>query len=671
MQQFFPNSILYGGDYNPEQWSEDVWQEDMRLMKLANVNTLSINIFSWALLEPKPGYYQFDQLDRIMDMLQQHTIAADLATATASPPTWMSRIYPAMLPVTRNGERMSHGSRQHYCPNSPEYRRKAAELVQQLAERYASHPALKMWHINNEYGCHISECYCDNCAAAFRVWLQQRYATLDALNLAWGTNFWSQRYYDWIDIVPPRLTPTMHNPSQRLDYWRFMSDSLLGCYQLEADILRRATPNIPLTTNFMPGFKPIDGFSWAPHLDIASFDMYPANTDSRWATALQHDLMRSLKGQPHLIMELSTSQVNWMPQNPQKRPGRMRLHILQGIAHGANGAMFFQWRQSKAGAEKFHAAMVPHDGNEHGRVFQQVAQVGAELHRLAPEVAASNVHAQVALLMDWQNWWDIEYLPRPSDRLHYWEQLNTYYRELHRLNLSVDIVASTSDLSTYKLVIAPSLHLLRPGAAQNMEQFVERGGTLLTTFFSGIADENSHITTSGYPGPLRKLLGIYVEEIDPWTAKMTNMVKVNEGALQGEYPCTLWGEYIHLEGAQALGVFAHDYYADQPALTVHQFGQGHAYYLATQPDSELLAKLTQQLCHDAHVDPVLTSPEGVEVTKRVRSDGRSLYFLLNHTEQPQRLTLPAGTYTSLLDGKSVSGEVEIAAVDAMILSTDQ
>lgn len=669
MQHPFPNKLLYGGDYNPEQWTEDVWREDMRLMKQANVNMASINIFSWTLLEPKPDEYHFDQLDRIMDILANNNIAADLATGTASPPTWMSRLYPSMLPVTRDGKRMSHGSRQHYCPNSPDFRRKSAALVQRLAERYAKHPALTMWHLNNEYGCHTAQCYCDNCAEAFRVWLQDRYQSLEELNFAWWTNFWSQRYYDWDDILPPRLSPTHNNPGQVLDYWRFMNDSLLACYRTEEDILRAITPDIRLTTNLMVAFKPVDAFAWATHMDIVSFDMYPQPIITPASeTALSHDLMRSLKGgKPHLVMEQSPSQVNWMPQNPHKRPGRMRLHSMQALAHGADGVLFFQWRQSKAGAEMFHSAIVPHEGTEHNRIFQQAAQVGAELQQLSPHVAGSRITAQVALLMDWHNWWAVEYVPGPSDRLRYWEQLKSYYHALHEMNVAVDVVQPESDLSGYRLVIAPLLYMLRPGVAQNIEQFVEQGGTFLTTFFSGIVDQNDHVVLGGYPAELRKALGIHVEEFDPWTADMTNRVLVREGNLRGSYACTLWGDIIRLEGARAIGTFASDYHAGQPALTVNQFGQGRAYYIGTQGNEELLSRLVQELCKEAQVTSVLAAPRGVEVTKRVRADGRILYFILNHTEQKQQVTLPTGTYTSLLDGKQVQGIVEVDAVGVTVL----
>lgn len=668
MQDPFPSTILYGADYNPEQWPASTWLEDMHLMKMAHVNMVTINVFSWALLEPAPDVYSFEQLDRIMDMLAEHGIAADLATATATPPIWMSRMYPEMWPVTRDGRRLSYGSRQHYCPNSRDYRRKASALVRRLAERYGRHPALAMWHVNNEYGDHVKACYCDRCAVAFRNWLEVRYKTLDALNAAWSTSFWSQRYADWEDVIPPRLSPASNNPGQMLDYQHFISDSLLECYQLEANILREVTPSIPITTNFIASFKPLDYFHWARHIDVISFDIYPKNTTAPWENAFKHDLMRSLKdGQPHLVMEQTPGQLNWMAQNPQKRPGRIRLQSWQAVAHGADGVMYFQWRQSQGGAEKFHSAIVPHEGSVRGRIFQQAAQLGAELERIASTVIGSRIQAQVAIIMDWQNWWAVEYLPGPSDRLRYLEQIKLWYHALHRLNIAIDIVAPEHDLSQYRMVIAPLLYMLKSGVARNLERYVAAGGALLTTFFSGIVDMHDRVILGGYPGELRKLLGIYVEEFDPWTEEMSNEVIIPDGPLQGQYACDLWGEVVHLEGANALGVFASDYYAHGPALTANRFGAGMAYYLATQASDELAAKLAHMLCQQAGIELLMKVAEGLEVACRTHSDGRHVYFILNHNDSPARVTLPPRTFTSLLDGAELQGQVEIAERDVLIL----
>ncbi|WP_376796872.1 beta-galactosidase [Thermogemmatispora sp.] len=661
-------TLLYGADYNPEQWPESLWQEDMRLMKLAGLNMVSINIFSWALLEPALDHYDFSQLDRLMDLLAEHGIAADLGTATAAPPPWMCREYPDILPVTREGLRLSYGSRQHFCPNSKNYRREAAELVRQLALRYRRHPALRLWHVNNEYGCHVPACYCDNCAVAFRSWLQQRYGSLETLNEVWGTAFWGQRYGHWEEIIPPRLTPAQPSPGLCLDYQRFMSSSLLECFLNEARILREITPHVPVTTNFMAAFKPLDYFAWAPHLDVIAFDNYPARSTPPSEIAFVHDLMRSLRnGQPHLVMEQAPGPVNWRPQNPQRRPGELRLQSLQALARGADGVMYFQWRQSRAGAEKFHSAVVSHDGSEQARVFREVEEIGAELKQLAPLIAGSRVPAQAALLMDWENWWAVEYQPGPSDRLHYWDLLHAYYQPLYSLNVPVAVVSPDSNWQGYRLLVAPLLYLLRPGLAQKLEHFVAAGGTLLITFFSGIVDAYDRVVTGGYPAELRRLLGLRVSEFDPWSEEMSNTLVIEEGALQGRYACSLWGEVLELEGAQALGRFASDYYAGSPALTVHHFGQGRAYYLATQPEAPFLRRLLQQLCQEAGLAPVLEAPAGVEISRRVAADGRSFYFLLNHTRQEVTLSLPAGHFRRLPEGEIASGQQRLAPLSVLVL----
>ncbi|HBF40165.1 MAG TPA: beta-galactosidase, partial [Firmicutes bacterium] len=417
--------IFYGGDYNPEQWPESVWQEDMKLMREAGVNLVSISIFSWALLQPNEETYDFEWLDHLLDLLAQNGIDADLATATAAQPAWLSQKYPDVLPVSADGNRISYGSRQSYCPNSPSYKRLSQALVAKMAARYKSHPALALWHINNEYACHTSICYCDNCAKAFREWLAKKYGTIEKVNEAWGTNFWSQHYYAWSEIIPPRTTSTFPNPSQVLDYKRFMSDSILECYLGERRILQSATPNVPVTTNFMGDFKPLDYFKWARDIDVIAWDSYPdpePNTTPDWA-AFNHDLMRGLKnGQPFILMEQAPNNVNWRPVNTTKRPGVMRLWSYQAMAHGADAILFFQWRQSLKGAEKFHSAVVTHTGNDQSRVFQEVAGVGRELTNL-DFIVNSRIEAKIAILFDYDNWWAVENVPRPSENVNYLEQI--------------------------------------------------------------------------------------------------------------------------------------------------------------------------------------------------------------------------------------------------------
>src|SRR5437868_131746 len=402
--------IIYGGDYNPDQWPEETWAEDVRLMQEAGVNLVSLAIFAWSRIQPDRDSWDFDWLDRIISMLYEGGVRVNLATATASPPPWLSHAHPEMLPVLADGTRLWHGARQHYCPSSPVYRVAARRLVEAMAERYGHHPALAMWHVGNEFGCHVPACYCDVSAQGFRAWLKERYGSIDDLNRAWGTDFWSQRYSDWEEIIPPRRTPTWPNPSQQLDYMRFSSDALLECYELEHKVLSRLTPDIPVTTNFMSFFKPLDYWKWAKNEDVVSNDSYPDPSDpeSSMKAAMAGDLMRSLGGgRPWILMEQTTNRVNWREVNAPKPPGLMRLWSYQALARGADGVMFFQWRQSRAGAEKFHSAMVPHGPVESSPAWHEVVRLGKELRGL-DIVGDTRAHAEVAILFDWESWWGLD-----------------------------------------------------------------------------------------------------------------------------------------------------------------------------------------------------------------------------------------------------------------------
>ncbi|WP_284642841.1 beta-galactosidase [Paenibacillus silviterrae] len=653
--------MFYGGDYNPEQWPEEVWLEDMRLMKKAGVNIVSIGIFSWSLLQPGPDTYDFGWMDRLMDLLHENGIKADLATATASPPAWLAKLHPESLPVDQDGARYMQGSRQHYCPNSKAFRLYGQRLVRRLAERYKDHPALAMWHINNEYGCHISRCYCEVCTSEFQIWLKKRYGTLDELNARWGTNFWSQKYYAWEEIGLPGKTPTYANPGQQLDYARFMSDSLLDAYLGEHRILREITPDLPIMTNLMGVFKPLDEFEWAKHMDVVTWDSYPEPTGGiPYGAAMAHDLMRSLKGgEPFILMEQVTSQVNWRDHNPLKRPGVMRLWSYQTVARGGDGVMFFQWRQSKAGAEKFHGAMVTHTGDENSRVYREVEQLGNEL-KLLDAVVNTRVEAKVAIVFDWHNWWALELDSKPSRDVRYVEQVMHYYKQLFKLNVGVDFVQPDADLSKYKLVVAPALYMVKPGEADNLKQYVQAGGTVVMTFFSGIVDENDRIHLGGYPAPFREMLGLTVEEFDPMLPDQTNRVAVKGlKEADGEYGCRLWADLIRLEGAEALAAFTSDFYAGSPAVTKNSFGSGKAYYVGTHAEEALVYGLLSRILGDLGVAAPLQAPEGVELSVRSLED-RRFVFALNHNTAPVTIPLGGADGFDLLSGRQVGGELELA-----------
>ncbi|BBC31142.1 Beta-galactosidase [Streptomyces graminofaciens] len=648
--------IAYGGDYNPEQWPEEVWAEDMRLMREAGVNMVSVGIFSWALLEPAEGEYDFSRMDRILDLLHENGIAADVATPTAAPPAWFFKTHPEALPVDRDGRTLSYGSRQTFCPSSPAYRTAALRISTAVAERYADHPAVAMWHIHNEYGCHNPECYCDTSAASFRKWLRAKYGDdLDALNHAWGTTFWSQWYYSWDEILPPRATAAPPNPTHQLDWRRFCSDELLSLCTAEREVLRQAAPHLPATTNFMVlrTFDSLDYWRWAPELDILSNDHYLMSDDpeAEIDIALNGDLMRSLAGAPWLLMEHSTGAVNWQPVNRAKNPGEMRRNALAHVAHGADGVLFFQWRAAKAGAEQWHSAMLPHAGTD-SQIWQDVVRLGADLRALG-EVRGSTHAARVAIVWDWDARWALELPSQPSGELRFQDLVRDWYTPLWRAGVAVDFVRPDApDLDSYRLVLAPSLYLVDDTGANRLAAYVERGGTLAVGFHSGAVDENCHVRLGGYPGAFREILGVRGDEPFP-------LLPHQSVGLTGRVPqgatADLWTERLRLTGAEAVATYADGPLAGVPAITRHAYGSGTAWYVATHPDPATLSAVLEHLRREADVRPEHEAPAGIEVVRR-RGAKADYLFLIDHAGQGAEIPAEG---VELLTGKPVVGTVTV------------
>ncbi|OWA33712.1 beta-galactosidase [Saccharibacillus sp. O16] len=667
--------IFYGGDYNPEQWDEATHQEDLRMFKLAGIDIATVNVFAWALNQPNETTYNFEWLDKLIDSLHDNGTYVCLATSTAAHPAWMAKRYPDVLRTDADGRKRKFGGRHNSCPNSPTYRKYSEAIADKLAERYRDHPAVLVWHVSNEYG---GDCYCENCEKAFRVWLRERYGTLDHLNRAWNTNFWGHTFYDWDEIVVPNnLSEHWGDNSSTfqgisLDYSRFNSDSMLECYKLEHAAIKKHIPNSVVTTNLMGFFKQLDYFKWAKEMDIVSWDNYPGLQTPVSYTAMAHDLMRGLKdGAPFMLMEQTPSQQNWQPYNSLKRPGVMRLWSHQAVAHGADTVMFFQLRRSAGACEKYHGAVIEHVGHEHTRVFREVSELGRELGELEDRLLDSRLPARVGILFDWENWWAVEKSSGPTVSLNYVDQIHKYYRSLYERNIPVDLISVDSDFSAYDFVIAPVLYMVKPGLADKLEQFVQSGGTFLTTFFSGIVNESDLVTTGGYPGELRKLLGIWVEEIDALFPDMRNKIVLDGelGSLKGEYECGMLCDLLHTEGAETLAVYGEDFYQGMPVLTRNIFGKGQAYYVASDPEQSFLDGLLEQLCADKGIQPLLDTPQGVEVTKRVK-DGEEFLFILNHNAQEASYEL-AGEYVNVLKGETLSGTTSIAGRDVQILTRNR
>ncbi|MDN8589745.1 beta-galactosidase [Paenibacillus sp. 11B] len=664
--------MFYGGDYNPEQWDHETHLEDLRMFQLAGIDIATINVFSWALIQPDEVTYNFEGLDQFINSLYENGVYICLATSTAAHPAWMAKKYPDVLRVDADGRKRKFGGRHNSCPNSPTYRKYSEKIADKLAERYKDHPAVLVWHISNEYG---GDCYCDNCEKAFRVYLKERYQTLEQLNKAWNTNFWGHTFYDWDEIVlPSNLSEHWGNNNSTfqgisLDYSRFNSDSMLDCYRLEYDAIKKHIPDSVVTTNLMGFFKQLDYFKWAKHMDIVSWDSYPGLATPVSYTAMAHDLMRGLKdGQPFMLMEQTPSQQNWQPYNSLKRPGVMRLWSYQSVAHGADTIMFFQLRRSIGACEKYHGAVIEHVGHENTRVFREVAELGKELQLLGNKTLDATVDAQVAVVFDWENWWAIEKSSGPTVALNYVDQIHKYYAAFFRRNIQVDIVSVDTDISKYDIVLAPVLYMVKPGFAGKLEKFVEAGGTFLTTFFSGIVNESDIVTTGGYPGELRKLLGIWVEEIDALLPEQKNSIVLKEayGDLQGEYGCGMLCDLLHSEGAEVIAEYGDDFYKGMPVVTRNTFGQGEAWYVASDPEDRFLDDLLGQLAAAKNIDSLLNTPEGVEVTARTK-DGQQYLFVMNHNATAQSYDLGKAKAHDLLTDRSLSGTIEIEGRGVQLL----
>ncbi|HEY6801460.1 MAG TPA: beta-galactosidase [Agromyces sp.] len=617
----------YGADYNPEHWPEELWPEDVARMREAGVTMVSLGIFSWSRIQPREGEFDFEWLDRVIDLLHEGGIEVDLATATASPPPWASAKYPDLLPQDENGATYWPGSRQQFAPSSPVYRRLAAELVTAIAERYARHPAVVMWHVNNEYGCHLNMDFSDAARDAFRRWLADRYETIDALNDAWGTNFWSQRYGGFDEVFPPRKAPYSVNPGQVLDFRRFTSDMLLECYLMEREIIRAAGATQPITTNFMGAFKPGNYAQWAEHMDVISDDAYPDPNDpeSFRAAAFQRDLVRSLKPEvPWILMEQATNALNWRPTNAPKAPGQMAALSVQAIGRGADGILFFQWRQSRAGAEKFHSAMLPHAGTE-TRTWREVTALGEQLAAL-PNLPAGARDARVALVFDWENWWAVEASDHPMNQLDYLEIVQRWYRALHRRQVQVDIVPPSrvqTGADGYDLAIAPLAYLLRETDAAALTSFVEGGGHLLAGPFTDVVDEHDRFREGGFLTQLGGLFGIRLEDFGALVAPdaAADTPGDREARFSGEgldeLVGTLLAEEIETTDATVEASFTSGRRAGHPALTVHRAARGVARYLATVPDEAGAQTVVDRVLADAGIEPVVAGlPEHVEAARR-------------------------------------------------------
>lgn len=669
-------ALLHGADYNPEQWENypGIIEKDITMMQQAKCNVMSVGIFSWAKLEPREGEYDFAWLDAVIEKLYAAGIHIFLATPSGARPAWMSQKYPEVLRVGRDRVPALHGGRHNHCMTSPVYREKTLKINRLLAERYSQHPAVLGWHISNEYG---GECHCGLCQQKFRDWLKARYKTLDALNHAWWSTFWSHTYTDWSQIESPAPQGEVSIHGLNLDWRRFNTAQVSDFCRHEVAPLKAVNADLPVTTNFMEYFYDYDYWQLAKEIDFISWDSYPMwhrekeETTLACYTAMYHDMIRSLKGgKPFVLMESTPSTTNWQPISKLKKPGMHILSSLQAVAHGADSVQYFQWRKSRGSVEKFHGAVIDHVGHLDTRVGREVSKLGDMLARLSP-VAGCRTEARVAIVFDQQSRWAMDDAAGPRNMgLEYEKTVNEHYRPFWEKGIAVDVIDADQPLSQYALVIAPMLYMVRQGFAERAEAFVAEGGHLVTTYWSGIVDETDLCFTGGFPGPLRKLLGIWAEEIDCLGEGERNLVQGlagNASGLQGPYQVRHLCELIHTETAQALATYRDDFYAGRPAVTVNRFGNGKAWHVASRNDlqfqRDFFAGIINELALPQAVDADF--PPGVVAT--ARTDGESTWvFVQNFTAQQQLVTLPEGYTDSMTDAAAV-GETVLLPWDCRVL----
>lgn len=664
-------AVLYGGDYNPDQWDETTWQQDMEFFRKAHINLVTLPVFSWAKLEPEEGRYDFSWLDAILDLLKCHGIKVWLATPTAAQPAWLSKKYPDVLPVDIAGRKRTHGMRLFFCINSPNYRKRAAALAEALAVRYKNYEGLVGWHVANEYKTY---CYCETCQQKFRIWLENRYGDIATLNDRWHTAFWGRTVYAFDEIMlPTELNDDYRfNPAIQLDYLRFMSDATIECYLNEARILKAHTPDLPVLTNITGFIKKLDLFKFFSHADYAGWDNYPSPTDAPSLIALKHDIMRGLKdGNAYIIAEQSPNQQNWQPYNKLKKPGEVRLLAYQGLAHGADGCLFFQMRQSIAGAEKFHGAVISHAATDKTRIFQECAQLGVELYRLGDRFLDGKTHSKVGLLFDWENWWALELSSGPTKDMNYLAQVHLYYDAFYAQNVAVDVLKYSSDFTPYTVIVAPLLYMLKPGLSDRLKTFVKNGGTLIATYMSGLVDENDRCVFGAYPGELSDVLGIWVEETDALFPEEQNVICIAEntdpfGQLAGEYACGFLCDVIHPKTARVIGTYKHDFYSGLPCFTANAFGKGTAYYFGAAPEPRLLNAFVKGLRDTLDLHCGIETDPNVEIRTRVNRHGETT-FIMNHNPTSAAVDFGPTTYRNLLNDTTVTGKYLLEGRAVMVL----
>lgn len=644
--------LLHGGDYNPEQWLDypEILEQDLAYFKKARINEVSLGMFSWAFLEPEEGVFRLEWLKEVIDRLHENEIVVMLSTPTAARPRWMAEKYPEVLRVNAARERNLYGERHNHCYTSPVYREKTRIINTKLAEMFKDHPGVIAWHISNEYG---GECHCPLCQEAFRGWVKKKYGTLERLNRAWNTGFWSHTYqsFDQVESPSPKGDSSLHGLN--LDWKRFVTDQTADFVKWEIKALRDAGAEQPSTINMMYNFTGLNYYKFADVIDFVSWDNYPtwhkeAETVTAMDTGMQHDIMRSIQKKPFYLMESCPSATNWQSVSKLKKPGMLQAASLQAVAHGSDSVLYFQMRQSRGASEKFHGAVIDHYGGSDTRVFREVTKVGAALEQLQ-EVNGSQNPAEAAVIYDVENRWAVEDAAGPRNAgVFYKETVEKPYQAFRKLGINVDVIDETCSLDGYRVVAAPMVYLLREGWTEKVRNFVKNGGIFLLTYWSGIVDETDLCYLGGTPHDLMDVMGFRSMEIDGlYDGEWNEGIPEPENSLHLEraYRCSHLCELVQPSTAEVLMTYGKDFYDGMPAMTRNVYGKGKAYAVCADFEQGLYDEVCRKLAEEAGVERIVEEvPEGVEVTMREQKDGTRYVFVQNFSREAVAVKLPIERY---------------------------
>ena len=662
--------MYYGVDYYPEHWPRERWETDARLMRDAGINVVRMAEFAWALIEPQESVYDFAWLDEAIDLLAEHDIVTVLGTPTATPPAWLCQRYPEIMRVGRDNRRVTFGMRRQYCPTNESYRALSRRIVAAMAGHYANNPNVIGWQLDNEFGCHDStRCYCPSCHRAFQEWARRRYGSLEALNDAWGTAFWSHVFTSWSQLPLPWSTTGVSNPCLELDFWRFASEQTVSYQQSQIDILRSYCPEHGITTNFMGfGFQDIDYYDLARPLDFVSWDNYPLLRKPDPAVpALSHAVIRGLKEMPFWVMEQQAGPIGWQAMGRAPKPGQLRLWAYQAIAHGADAIVYFRWRSCRFNSEEYWHGVLDHDGRPRRR-YKEIQKMGQELIKLGDRIVGSTTPKAVAMLLSYDD--SFAFRLQPNARgFSYAELFSRYYKAFYQSGIPVDIISPEADLSPYRLVIAPTLHVLPKSWAKRLRHYVERGGHLAIGPRSGVKDTSNRIVNMPLPGLLRDICGIEISEYDALGQDYDNTIRFEDTFAElKELLCSVntWCDIIEPLQAEIVARYTEDYYAGQPAITRHRLGKGDVVYIGTVGDDALYAALAGWLAKQSGLHPLLPTPCGIEVTAR-ENNGVTHLFVLNHTDKEQALDIPYPCI-DLISEQPYQGWVTVSPYEVLILA---